>query len=352
VIRTSRVSLKYLTASKARRLSEVRKAYVKAVNQYLAVMWACPQGPSSKQAGDACKVLPVARLTSKYRAVAYRQAHGIATTAKAVNSPQVPVFNGGLVLPDQCSCIKKGAKSFDFFLAINSFKSRRRIHIPVKKTRHFNDLLALPGARIKRSVVITPKWLIFNIEIPEPPKRETGLELGLDQGANRLISSSAGVHYCPDFKAMRDKICRRKPGSKGKRRSLIERDNLINRTVNQLPWANIKFLAIEDLTGMKVGKRKNRSREFRRQTAPWSYRQVITRIEQHAQLNGVELVSVNPAYTSQKCPNCGTVSRVNRVSSEEFKCVACGHAGDADHIGALNILAKARLGHIRELEVP
>lgn len=53
---------------------------------------------------------------------------------------------------------------------------------------------------------------------------------------------------------------------------------------------------------------------------------------------GGRLVAVPPAYTSQQCPECGCVAKENRKSQSEFCCVECGYSGNADHVGAINVL--------------
>ena len=52
-----------------------------------------------------------------------------------------------------------------------------------------------------------------------------------------------------------------------------------------------------------------------------------------------EVIKINPAYTSQACSACGHISKENRTSQAVFKCVACGHAENADINVARNILA-------------
>ena len=51
---------------------------------------------------------------------------------------------------------------------------------------------------------------------------------------------------------------------------------------------------------------------------------------------------VNPAYTSQQCSCCGHTSKENRKNQEQFVCMACGFAANADHNAATNI---KRAGH-------
>ena len=55
-------------------------------------------------------------------------------------------------------------------------------------------------------------------------------------------------------------------------------------------------------------------------------------------LGGV-LLRVAPQYTSQKCSQCGHISKDNRKTQAKFKCMACGFEANADHNAALNILA-------------
>jgi putative transposase len=59
---------------------------------------------------------------------------------------------------------------------------------------------------------------------------------------------------------------------------------------------------------------------------------------------GHTFIQVNPAFTSQTCPNpdCRHVHADNRLSRDHFKCVKCGHADEADFVGASNVLQRAK----------
>ena len=52
------------------------------------------------------------------------------------------------------------------------------------------------------------------------------------------------------------------------------------------------------------------------------------------------LIKVDPANTTRTCAQCGTVDARSR-EAERFRCVACGHADDADVNAANVILARA-----------
>jgi putative transposase len=63
-----------------------------------------------------------------------------------------------------------------------------------------------------------------------------------------------------------------------------------------------------------------------------------------------EITALLQAYRAQTCPKCGKVAKGNR-KAEKFQCLDCGFGADADHVGAMNILAKG-LRLVGSLESP
>lgn len=55
---------------------------------------------------------------------------------------------------------------------------------------------------------------------------------------------------------------------------------------------------------------------------------------------GGNLVEVPAAYTSQTCSECGVVDAHSRRDQATFICAGCGHAANADHNAAINILKR------------
>ena len=47
--------------------------------------------------------------------------------------------------------------------------------------------------------------------------------------------------------------------------------------------------------------------------------------------------SITAKYSSQECNNCGHITKENRPNQETFKCVKCGHEGNADFEASLTI---------------
>lgn len=70
------------------------------------------------------------------------------------------------------------------------------------------------------------------------------------------------------------------------------------------------------------------------------YKNIMKRL---CQKKSLSFSTVQPEYTSQRCPVCGCVHKSNRKNQAEFECVECGHKANADANAAVNI--KDRVGN-------
>jgi putative transposase len=62
-------------------------------------------------------------------------------------------------------------------------------------------------------------------------------------------------------------------------------------------------------------------------------------VEKRANVRGIEVIYVNPAYTSKRCSRCGNYGRRSR---KRFECPHCGHSAHADVNAAFNIATTTR----------
>lgn len=340
--RACKLTLGFATDHKRRAINALLEAYRAAVNHYVQHLW------NAKGALDKNTLSLLSsshtRLSSRYRSQALKQAiEMIVFTKKSVKGTHkqcgIPVFKGAAILDAKFVTIEEGKGSFDMVIKLSCLAKGKRLIIPTKATKVVNKWLSKPSAKIIHGCSLTEDSITIWVDIPDTDAKH-GLSLGVDIGINKLLSLSNGTHLGTDFRALRDKVKRKSPMSKAKKRALLERDNYIHRIINLLPWDSLGLLAIENLKNVKTGKQKNRGKQFRKALIPWTYSQVIEVLKQKAQENRVHLVSVAPAYTSQTCPSCGTMSRDNR-KAEKFLCVNCAYSQDADSVGAMNILTKA-----------
>ncbi|MBM9624845.1 transposase, partial (plasmid) [Streptomyces zhihengii] len=69
----------------------------------------------------------------------------------------------------------------------------------------------------------------------------------------------------------------------------------------------------------------------------WAFAQLGQFLVYKAQRDGVPLVHVDAAYTSQMCCECGHTDRKNRVDQGRFICRGCGVVAHADRNASHNI---------------
>jgi IS605 OrfB family transposase len=97
-------------------------------------------------------------------------------------------------------------------------------------------------------------------------------------------------------------------------------------------------IAIEDLTGIRERTNEQpRNKTERRRSNSWAFYQLRVFLDYKAKQSGVEVIKVNPAYTSQTCHKCLHIHPVKGKSyrsGKTFKCGHCNWKGDADFNGA------------------
>jgi IS605 OrfB family transposase len=104
-----------------------------------------------------------------------------------------------------------------------------------------------------------------------------------------------------------------------------------------------KALSLEDLTGIRERTTVHRVNRYERHW--WALFQLRQYISYKAAWAGILVYLVDPRDTSSTCPRCGYCSKDNRKSQAVFACtnptVQCVYTGHADHVGAINVAARA-----------
>lgn len=106
----------------------------------------------------------------------------------------------------------------------------------------------------------------------------------------------------------------------------------ISSRIIQQAKSSSAIVAIENLTGIR--ERTNtqpRNKIERRRSNSWSFYQLRSFLEYKGIKEGVEVIAVPPAYTSQTCHQC---LHIGLRSDKRFQCGNCGWHGDADLNGA------------------
>ena len=115
---------------------------------------------------------------------------------------------------------------------------------------------------------------------------------------------------------------------------------LINHTISKRLVGKAKdthrAIALEDLKAIRDRTNQRLRKSQKREHNSWPFYQLRTFISYKAQMAGVQVVIIPPAYTSKTCSNC---LHIGRRSSKHFTCSNCGYCSDADVNGARNIAA-------------
>lgn len=336
--------LTHLTAQKRCAIAALLESYRGAVRFYLRSLWVKP----GKLDKTTLARLRSTRLSERFKSQALKQATEttIATKRGAKELGVVascPGFSGSAELDAKFVDVESSnIKTFDLVVRLSTLVKRERIAIPIKATTPLREALAVPGASLLNAVNLSEDRITLLVELPDVPLRTSNppAVLGLDAGYHTLIATSEGQLLGTDFGEIAKKIRRRKPGSKGKKRALLHRDAAVGESVNKLPFDSVDAIGVEDLKGIKTGKRPGQSKRWRGLRASWPARAVLERLKRRAAERGIRLVSVDPKNTSRTCPQCRHCAKENREKNV-FRCVSCGYVSDADVVGAINVRAKA-----------
>ena len=116
-------------------------------------------------------------------------------------------------------------------------------------------------------------------------------------------------------------------------RWMKDKDHKLSRAIVNFAKANhVKTIHMEELSGIRQTARTSRKNAKNLHT--WSFYRLAQFIEYKANLAGIEIIYVNPKYTSQTCPVCGTK---NHANDRKYKC-PCGFKTHRDILGAMNII--------------
>lgn len=205
-------------------------------------------------------------------------------------------------------------------------------------------------------------YLYVVVDVGDVPPGDPSEYLGIDLGQKNIAADSDGETFSGAHVASlrnRHHRLRRKLQKKGtksalrllKRRRLKERrfasdvNHRIAKTIVRKAKDTGRGIGIENL--IHIRSRTTVRKAQRRAHHSWAFSQLRLFLTYKSALAGVPVVAVNPKYTSQTCPCCGSISRANRPTRDRFECQSCGHAGDADATAA-RIIARRAERHAAE----
>jgi len=191
-------------------------------------------------------------------------------------------------------------------------------------------------------------YLHISITISAPEVKQPQGSLGVDLGFNRVaVTSDNKFHTAKNIR--HKKACYKRTrrslqanGSKSAKRALkcvsgrerrfvADTNHCVSKQIVATAIANNQRILLEDLDGIReTGKAKC--------VHEWSFAQLQWMIRYKAASAGVEVVYIDPRYTSQTCSRCLHLGV--RPNQSKFECRDCGYQINADLNGAKSVAAR------------
>lgn len=225
------------------------------------------------------------------------------------------------------------------------------------------------GARVK-AIWLTKRasgyWVILSLEQPavSVPPRE-GPAVGLDVGLRHYVQASDGAvwdwprPYAAALKRLRvlqRSVSRKQRGSNRRADAVQQLARLHEHVANQRReyqrllardlCAAYGTIAVEDLAIAEMVRSERypfAQRGLNRGASDAAWRQLLGILRLRAERDGVRIVTVPAADTTQQCSRCGALADPPiTIFEREFHCRTCGLRLGQDQNAAINIAAAAR----------
>lgn len=246
-----------------------------------------------------------------------------------------------------------------------------RIKLPFKLTAKQKELFTNPDWKRgnARLVQTGNKWFLhvsFTKNVSEPDIATFDNIIGIDAGLRQIMTiynAKTGQTFFEKGQAIAKKrrnyakkrqSLQSKNTKSAKRRlkKLSGRENRWMTDVNHCLSKTLVFenpntlIVVEDLTNVTFDTVSHRKKENRYEHHSWAFYQLQQDIAYKAREQGSLLIKINPAYTSQRCPKCGTICKENRDKTNHiYHCNNCHYQSNDDRVAAMNIV---QLGQMKQ----
>lgn len=242
--------------------------------------------------------------------------------------------------------VSKKASHFDYFLKLSTLQKGKPIYLPLKRNPYLDDCLKkgerLPFVQVR----LTDKTCTISaiVSYDKAPLRSPTESIGLDFGMVAMFTTSDGERHglssftklkiwdeellqlTKELQKQSIKLSTNARYVQLQRRIKSYFKNEIGRILNKLAKKNVGVFVVEKLDFRAAGLSKRMNRLIGR-----TYRAFVNaKLARLEEQYGIQIIAVNPAYTSQECSRCHYVSKDNRKTQKDFVCRHCHYSCNAD----------------------
>lgn len=235
--------------------------------------------------------------------------------------------------------VSKNATHFDYFLKLSTLEKGKPIYLPLNRNPYLDECLMKGNKKPFVQLRLDDKKCVISaiVEYDKAPLRPSDSSLGLDFGMVSMFTTSDGEqHGLTSFTKLKiwdeelialTKELQEKGVKLTSNVHYVQLQNRIKsyfkkeicRILNKLAKKNVGVFVVEQLDFRASGLSRRMNRLIGR-----TYRSVVTtKLACLEEQFGIQIVTVNPAYTSQECSRCHYVSKNNRKSQKQFICGHC-----------------------------
>ena len=286
-----------------------------------------------------------------------------------LKSWEKPSFRGiSMLLDSKCALLErpKKAKAFDLWIRLSTHEKRKPIYLPVKLHEYFEER----GGKLTSMVQIAEDGKLRLVKEVERKEIAFSGEVALDFGMECFLVSDRGDLFGRKFyskvrefaekidRIQRDLQRRGKKPTESRRYLRLQHrlseyvKNEVRRVINRvIELYRPQRLVLEDLRGFLQRVINNFPKSVKRVLIRFGLGEIRRKLKEISEEYGIEVVYVNPAYSSQACSNCGYVDKGNRKTRSEFECKLCSRKLLPAVNASRNLLSGAKWSlHLRRME--
>lgn len=255
-------------------------------------------------------------------------------------------------------------------------KNKQNVYIPLQVNNSYHNFNKIRKQQwiIKPSIKGNKIDIIGTKEVKKPEFLKFNKVIGIDLNVKNNFASCSNDQvfdydrtyineFCKQLKKF-DKIGLKNISSKQKKKleKLVRKNEwyfklLIHDVLNELQSQGITDIVMEDLDSFSASYTKNKEFDIKysRLNRLLRLSNIKNWFNQQAEKRGIRVHLTSACYSSQQCPECGYISKDNRPSQEQFKCVNCQHENNADinasknlELRFTNVLLKSKLHTLDE----
>lgn len=247
---------------------------------------------------------------------------------------------------------KKNWSSIEFKQTAVKYVENEITISKIGKIKIFKSRDVQGNIKLARVVKRVDGWYLQIVTDYTRPKSDKQAEVGIDLGIKHFVTTSDGEYidspkplqkYLKQLRIENRSLSRKKKYSNNWYKQVLKLKKLylkISRIrkdfLHKISTYLSKIYGLVFIEDLEVSRMILDSR-FSRSISDMSWSEFVNLLSYK-----INVIKVDAKYSSQECNNCGNISKDNRVKQELFKCIQCGHSGNADYEASLTILKRGQ----------